>query len=100
MTDFEEQDDMDFEDEEITSESDTKEAAPAPTPGPRKRGRKKGVKVGPRPTVWACAAIVDGKCIQEDFLAPEGASFDKLEGCSSEDAQLALADEYDVDIEV
>jgi hypothetical protein len=66
---------------------------------PRKRGRKKGVKVGPRPTTWACAAIVDDKCIQEEFQAPEGSSFEELESFSADDAREAFADLYNVDFE-
>lgn len=99
MADFEEHDDVNFEDEEISSESETKAGTAEATTGPRKRGRKKGVKVGPRPTVWTCGAIVNDECVMEDFRAPEGASFDELENFSSEDARNAFADEYDVDIE-
>jgi hypothetical protein len=99
MADFDERDEMDFEDEEDTSESETKESAAEPTPGPRKRGRKKGVKVGPRPTVWTCGALVDGECVMEDYRAPEGSSFDELENFSSDDARKAFADDYNVEIE-
>lgn len=102
MSKVEENEDMDMdfeeEDEDDSSESDTKAAAVEPA-GPRKRGRKKGVKVGPRPTVWSCSSIVDGECVLEDFQAPEGSSFDELEKFSADDARKTFADTYDVDVD-
>jgi len=89
--------DMDFEEETDSSESDINAITAAPTPGPRKRGRKKGVKVGPRPAMWDCAGIVDGELVHEQFSAPKGSSFEELESFSKEDASRAFADEYGVE---
>lgn len=40
----------------------------------RKRGRQKGVKIGPRMRTWVLAAIINGKLVQENVKAREDAS--------------------------
>lgn len=72
--------------EEITEE----------VPAPRKRGRQKGVKIGPRATIWVCAAVIKDELIQECYSSVDNSS--EEEGIFSEDdARDAFEDKHGCD---
>jgi hypothetical protein len=91
---------VELESDEDEAPSSVKTAAPTATtekpadPPKRKRGRPKGVKAGPRPTLWACAALVNGKVVIDAFSAPPGASDEKKQNFSEEEAMAEFRTKY------
>jgi len=62
----------------------------------RKRGRQKGVKIGPRMRTWVLAAIVDGKLIQENIKAKDDASDFEKKNFSKKSAMEAFQIKFGV----
>ena len=65
---------------------------------PKPRGRQKGTKIGPRPTVWICAGIVDGELIHESFSSNEEEG-DGVAKFSEQDAKNAFEDAHGIEPE-
>lgn len=81
--------DMDMDDDFDGADSE------AETPK-RKRGRQKGVKIGPRMRTWVLAAVVDGKLIQESIKAKEGASDSEKKNFSKKSAIEVFQNKFGV----
>ncbi len=60
----------------------------------RSAGRPKGSKTGPRPTLWVCAGIVDGKIAIDAFSAPLNSSDEKKLSFSQEEAEVMFRAKY------
>lgn len=85
-------------DEEIENNEDTVEpTTEAAAPVKRPRGRPKGVKVGPRPVAWACAAIVNDEQVHVRLSAPEGSTEEQIANFSADDAREAFENQYGVE---
>lgn len=72
--------------DEVDVEEET-DNEPAVQPVKRPRGRPKGVKVGPRPVAWVCAAIVDDTLVHERLSAPDGSSDEEIANFSADEAR-------------
>lgn len=66
------------------------------TPVKRPRGRPKGVKVGPRPVVWDCAAIVDDTLVHVRLSAPDGSTEEQRGSFSADQAKALFNDTYGI----
>ncbi len=60
----------------------------------RPRGRPPGSKIAPRPAAWVCAGLVDGRVIQEKFVAPEESTDEEKKNYSAEKAMTAFSVKY------
>lgn len=62
----------------------------------RKRGRQLGAKIGSRPTVWVCCALIDGELIHESYCADADGEMDVAK-FSEQDAKDAFTDVYGIE---
>lgn len=66
----------------------------------RPRGRPKGVKVGPRPVTWACAAVVNDVLVHIRMAASATANEQERGAFSAEAAKAQFIETYGVEPEV